>query len=113
MRASSRDADILSQPGMRKQYSAYPSKHQHHVFPQEQELQDWFNQRFKGTSEDIHENTLYLSEGEHGAIHKTGKGAVVKGVREPDLKGWNQEWKDFKRNNELASPQEIYEEAGR
>jgi hypothetical protein len=108
---SASDADIISQPGMREQYRAYPSKPQHHVFPQE--LESWFKERFKGTREDIHQYTLYLSEGEHQAIHKSGKGGVAKGVQEPDLKGWNQEWKDFKRNHPTASPQQIFEEAGR
>ena len=104
------DADVLSQPGMRRQFKVYPAKPQHHVFPQE--LRSWFEERFKGTSEDIHEYTVYLSEGEHQAIHKAGKGGVVKGVQQPDLKGWNQEWKDFKRDYPNASPQMIFEKAG-
>ena len=55
---------------------------------------------------------MYLSEGEHQAVHKAGKGAV-KGVKEADLKGWNQEWKDFKGDHPFASQQEIFEEGGR
>ena len=105
------DVDILSQPGMRKQYKAYPRMPQHHVFPQE--LSAWFEARFKGTSENIHDYTVYLSEGEHQAIHQTGKGGAVKGIQEPDLKGWNQEWKDFAAKHPNASPQMIFEEAGR
>jgi hypothetical protein len=105
------DVDVTSQPGMRRQSKAYPAKPQHHVFPQE--LRSWFEERFKGTSENIHDYTVYLSEGEHQAIHKSGKGGVVKGVQEADLKGWNQEWKDFKRDNPTAPPQMIFEEAGR
>ena len=104
------DVDVTSQPGMRRQSTAYPAKPQHHVFPQE--LRSWFEERFKGTSENIHDYTVYLSEGEHQAIHKAGKGEVVKGVQEADLKGWNQEWKDFKRDYPTASPQMIFEKGG-
>jgi hypothetical protein len=104
------DVDVTSQPGMRRQFQAYPAKPQHHVFPQE--LRSWFEERFKGTSEDIHDYTLYLSEGVHQATHKAGQGGVVKGVQEADLKGWNQEWKDFKRDYPNASPQLIFEKAG-
>jgi hypothetical protein len=107
---SASDADVVSQRGMHQQHRAYPSTPQHHVFPQE--LESWFKERFKGTGENIHEYTVFISEGEHQAIHKAGKGSVVKGVQEPDLKGWNQEWKDFKQNNPNASPQAIFEKAG-
>jgi hypothetical protein len=105
------DTDTLSQPGIRRQSRSYPSAPQHHVFPQE--LKKWFEERFAGLNEDIDEYTVFLSEGEHQAIHKAGKGGVVKGVVEPDLKGWNQEWKDFKGVHPKATPQEIFEEAGR
>jgi hypothetical protein len=104
------DADVLSQEGTNRQAVAYRAGDQHHIFPQE--LEDWFNERFRGT-EDIHEYTVTISEGEHGAIHTTAKGGIVKGVQEPDLVGWNQEWKVFKEAHPLATPQEIFEEAGR
>lgn len=108
---STHDADVLDQPGIRKQDSAYPSAHQHHVFPQE--LRAWFTKQFEAVNESIDEYTVYLSEGEHQAVHKRGQGANVKGKQEPDLKGWNQEWKDFRAANENATPQQIFEEAGR
>jgi len=108
---SAHDADVLSEPGARKQYQAYPSAHQHHLFPQE--LKGWFAERFAGLKEDIHDYTVYLSEGEHSAVHTRGEGKVVRGVKEPDLKGWNQEWKDFKNDHPQATPQEIFEKAGR
>ncbi len=106
-----RDEEILAQPGMRTQYKAYPGPPQHHVFPQE--LKKWFEQRFRGTSENIHDYTIYLSEGEHQAIHVSRKGGVLKGQQQPDLTGWNQEWKDYKRDHPNATPQMIFEEAGR
>jgi hypothetical protein len=105
------DEDALSQRGMREAI-AYRRGDQHHIFPQETELQNWFNERFKG-QEDIHEYTVTLGEGEHGAIHQTAQGAMVKGVQEPDLVGWNQEWKNFKKAYPRATPQQIFEEAGR
>ena len=53
----------------------------------------------------IHEYTVYLSEGEHQAIHKTRKGGVVNGVQDPILRDWNQEWKEFKGDFPDATPQ--------
>jgi len=108
--ASLHDEDLLKTRGMRRQTQAYPRAHQHHVFPQE--LKAWFDERFKGT-EDIHEYTVYISQGEHEAVHAEGKGGTVKGVKEPDLIGWNQEWKSFRDAHPAATPQEIFEEAGR
>jgi hypothetical protein len=108
--ASEHDADILSQPGSYRQNRAYPSAHQHHIFPQE--LRAWFAERFNGSKENIDEYTVYLSEGEHTAIHSRGEGGTVKGVQEADLKGWNREWKDFMTKNPKATAQQIFEEAG-
>jgi len=113
-RPSEHDVDVLAQPGARVQYKAYPSAHQHHLFPLEE--QAWFEERFAsvpGVKEDIHDYTVYVSEGEHRAIHSTAKGGVVKGVKEPDLKGWNKEWKEFKKAYGQASPQQIFEHAAR
>jgi hypothetical protein len=107
---SAHDVDILSQPGARKQYTAYPSAHQHHLFPQE--FKSWFDKKFGGIH-DIHEYTVYISEGEHGAIHASGKGKVVRNVQEPDLTGWNKDWKTFIDTHGTATPQQIFEEAGR
>jgi len=108
---SASDADVLAQEGMAWQGRAFPSAHKHHVFPQELEV--WFEKKFRGSSESIHEYTLVLSEGPHQAIHKSAKGKVVKGVKEPDLIGWNQEWKNFKTNHGDATVPQIFEEAGR
>lgn len=94
------DADILSQHGVQKR-TAYPSEHQHHLFPQE--LRTWFEK----AGIKIDEHTVFLSEGIHQALH-------LKGV---NLKGWNQEWKDFKANFEAnlqdATEQQIFEKAGK
>jgi hypothetical protein len=117
---SEHDADVLAQQGARRQIRAYPSAHQHHIFPQA--LRAWFEERFGGLKEDIDEYTVYLSEGEHTAVHSKGKGGsvrvrgeggTVQRVKEPDLKGWNQEWEDFKRKYGQATPEQIFEEGGR
>jgi hypothetical protein len=94
--ASIEDADILSQRGAYKQTRAYPGQHQHHVFPQE--MRDWF--KAKGVT--IDEYTVFISEGEHQAIHL-----------KKNFKGWNQEWKDFIDTHPNATEQQVFEEAGR
>ena len=115
------DAEALAQPGVRRA-NAYAGKHQHHVFPQEAELQAWFEERFAGSGENIHEYTVYLSEGEHQAVHLDqtrykGKPVTLTARdialgRQP-YRGWNNDWKAFKAAHANATAQEIFEEAGR
>jgi uncharacterized lipoprotein (TIGR02269 family) len=71
----------------------------HHIFPQAQELRDWFHAR--GVP-DIHQYTLVIPEHVHIRIHSRGpKGGL-----------WNQAWRDFKDARPNASPEAIYRHAG-
>lgn len=117
------DADALAQSGMRRS-AAYAGQHQHHIFPQEAELQTWFEERFAASnvSEDIHEYTVYLSEGDHQVVHLDqtkykGKPVTLSrreiAMGKKPYAGWNNDWKAFKAANEEATAQQIFEEAGR
>ncbi|WNG32787.1 TIGR02269 family lipoprotein [Archangium violaceum] len=71
----------------------------HHLFPQAQELREWFHAR--GVP-DIHQYTLLIPEHVHIRIHSSGpKGGL-----------WNQAWRDFKDARPNASPEAIYRHAG-
>jgi len=71
----------------------------HHLFPQAQELREWFHAR--GVP-DIHQYTLLIPEHVHIRIHSSGpKGGL-----------WNQAWLNFKRARPNAFPEEIYRHAG-
>ncbi len=84
-----------------------PSLHQlppgryvrHHIFPQAQDLRTWFEQQ---GVENIHNFTLVIPEHLHRHIH----GGGARGGR------WNEAWREYKENNPLASPAEIYRHAG-
>ncbi|MCP3136806.1 SitA6 family polymorphic toxin lipoprotein [Pyxidicoccus xibeiensis] len=70
----------------------------HHIFPQAQEFREWFIER--GVK--IHDYTMPLPYNLHREIHRVGgRGGQ-----------WNQDWRDFKRANPFATPEEIYQYAG-
>jgi len=70
----------------------------HHIFPQEQELKDWFE--IQGVK--IHNYTMPIPRDVHHRIHSVGgRGGA-----------WNQAWHDFKLHNPGASPLEIFKHAG-
>jgi uncharacterized lipoprotein (TIGR02269 family) len=70
----------------------------HHIFPQEQELKEWF--AIKGIN--IHEFTMLLPVDEHRRIHH------------PPPKGgdWNEAWRKYKKANPNVQKEEIYRYAG-
>ncbi|NVJ14491.1 TIGR02269 family lipoprotein [Myxococcus sp. AM010] len=70
----------------------------HHIFPQERELREWFERQ--GIK--IHDYTMPIPRDVHQRIHNVGG----RGGR------WNQAWRDFKADNPLAAPVEIYKHAG-
>ncbi|AKF84132.1 hypothetical protein MFUL124B02_40475 [Myxococcus fulvus 124B02] len=70
----------------------------HHLFPQEEELRLWFEQR--GVK--IHDYTMPIPRDLHQRIHSTGgRGGQ-----------WNEAWREFKKNNPRAPPKEIFKHAG-
>jgi uncharacterized lipoprotein (TIGR02269 family) len=70
----------------------------HHIFPQETRLAEWFRER--GVK--IHDYTLPIPRDLHRHIHgNDGRGGP-----------WNQAWRDFRKANQRASPEEIYKHAG-
>jgi uncharacterized lipoprotein (TIGR02269 family) len=71
----------------------------HHIFPQAQDLQQWFHKR--GVP-DIHQFTLLIPEHVHLRIHSGG----------PRGGEWNMAWLRFKTNNPNALPEAIYRHAG-
>ncbi len=70
----------------------------HHIFPQQRELAEWF--KFKGI--DIHAFTIRLPKSFHQWLHSGG----------PDGGQWNAAWRQFKNQDEGASPEEIWRFAG-
>lgn len=71
----------------------------HHIFPQARDLRTWFEQQGVGN---IHKFTMVIPESIHQRIH----GGGARGGR------WNDAWRQYKENNPLASPAEIYRHAG-
>ncbi len=71
----------------------------HHIFPQARDLRTWFEQQ---GVQNIHNFTLVIPEHLHRRIH----GGGARGGR------WNEAWREYKENNPLASPAEIYRHAG-
>jgi len=70
----------------------------HHLFSQASDLAAWF----KKQGVNIHGFTMVIEETVHYRIHSGGPG----GGR------WNEAWRQFKRANPYASPEEIYRHAG-
>ncbi len=71
----------------------------HHVFPQAQELREWFQRQGVG---DIHEFTIVIPEYVHIRLHSGGPRGGL----------WNQAWADFKEARPNATPEAIYRHAG-
>ncbi|MCP3100948.1 TIGR02269 family lipoprotein [Myxococcus sp. K15C18031901] len=70
----------------------------HHIFPQSKDLAAWFERQ--GVK--IHNYTMPIPLSVHRRIHDgTGRGGA-----------WNDAWRDFRANNENASPVEIFKFAG-
>jgi uncharacterized lipoprotein (TIGR02269 family) len=69
----------------------------HHIFPQEQELKEWFT--VKGIN--IHEHTLFIDKELHAKLHRGPRGGP-----------WNEAWRQFKRQNEGATKEELWRHAG-
>ncbi|MFP2924280.1 TIGR02269 family lipoprotein [Pyxidicoccus sp. 3LG] len=70
----------------------------HHIFPQAGDLARWFERQ--GVK--IHDYTMPIPYELHRRIH----GGDARGGQ------WNQAWREFKAQNENASPVEIYKHAG-
>ncbi len=70
----------------------------HHIFPQSPDLAEWFARR--GVR--IHDYTLPIPRDVHLRIHRGGERGGE----------WNNAWRDFKGENENASPAEIFKHAG-
>ncbi|MCY1014997.1 TIGR02269 family lipoprotein [Pyxidicoccus sp. MSG2] len=69
----------------------------HHIFPQADDLARWFAQR--GVK--IHDYTMPIPYELHRRIHDGARGGP-----------WNNAWRHFRRQNEIATPMEIYKHAG-
>ncbi|NTX40712.1 TIGR02269 family lipoprotein [Myxococcus sp. CA033] len=70
----------------------------HHIFPQEPALKEWF----EGQGVKIHHYTMPIPRDLHHRIHNEGP----RGGR------WNQAWRDFRRDEPNASPEQIFKHAG-
>ncbi|TQF10656.1 TIGR02269 family lipoprotein [Myxococcus llanfairpwllgwyngyllgogerychwyrndrobwllllantysiliogogogochensis] len=70
----------------------------HHIFPQEQRLQDWFVRQ--GVK--IHDYTMPIPRDLHQRIHNVGGHGGQ----------WNEAWRVFIRSKPGASPEEIFKHAG-
>jgi uncharacterized lipoprotein (TIGR02269 family) len=68
----------------------------HHLFPQQQELKEWFES--KGI--DIHQYTILIDTELHHRIHKGPEGGP-----------WNAAWRGFKNAHFNATPEEIWAHA--
>jgi uncharacterized lipoprotein (TIGR02269 family) len=66
----------------------------HHIFPQQEELARWF--KLKGI--DIHAFTIVLRQSVHTMLHSGG----------PKGGQWNEAWRQFKEQNDGASPKDIW-----
>ena len=69
----------------------------HHLSPQADDLARWFVQR--GVK--IHDYTMPIPRELHRRIHDGARGGP-----------WNDAWRQFRRQNEIATPMEIYKHAG-
>lgn len=69
----------------------------HHIFPQAPDLAAWFHRQ----GINIHQYTLLISRPVHLRIHSGGS----RGGR------WNEEWRQFTRSHDTASPEEIWQHA--
>ena len=70
----------------------------HHIFPQSQDLAEWFERR--GVK--IHNYTMPIPLHVHRRIHDgNGRGGA-----------WNDAWREFKARNQNAPPTEIFKFAG-
>ncbi|NTX37366.1 TIGR02269 family lipoprotein [Myxococcus sp. CA033] len=72
----------------------------HHIFPQANDLAAWFERQ--GLK--IHHYTMPIPLSVHRRIHDgtgTGRGGA-----------WNEAWREFRANNENASPMEMFKFAG-
>ena len=69
----------------------------HHIFPQEQELREWFT--LKGIN--IHEATLLLEVDLHRRIHDGPRGGP-----------WNAAWRRFKSEHPEATREQVWLHAG-
>jgi uncharacterized lipoprotein (TIGR02269 family) len=70
----------------------------HHIFPQAEDLARWFERQ--GVK--IHAFTMPIPRDLHRRIHGND------GLGGP----WNQAWRDFRKGNQRATPEEIYKHAG-
>ncbi|MBZ4419177.1 TIGR02269 family lipoprotein [Myxococcus sp. RHSTA-1-4] len=77
-----------------------PRLQKHHIFPQAEELAQWF----KGRGINIHEYTLLIPEYVHRRIHGGGPSGGL----------WNEAWREFIRSNQLRNVprEEIFRHAG-
>jgi uncharacterized lipoprotein (TIGR02269 family) len=66
----------------------------HHIFPQQDELARWF----KIKNIDIHAFTIVLRRSVHTMLHSGG----------PKGGQWNESWRQFKEQNDGASPEAIW-----
>lgn len=71
----------------------------HHIFSQAEDLRLWFHQQ---GLPNIHHFTIIIPEHVHIRIHSGGPRGGL----------WNEAWREFKRNNPRAPPEEIYRHAG-
>ncbi|RYZ37788.1 MAG: TIGR02269 family lipoprotein [Myxococcaceae bacterium] len=72
----------------------------HHLYPQERMLAEFFRQQ---AHINVHDFTMIIPRAEHLRLHGAG------GRGGP----WNKAWRDFARNNPLATPKEVQEQLTR
>lgn len=70
----------------------------HHLFSQAPDLAQWF--RLRGVN--IHDFTMVIAESVHHRIHSGGPRGGL----------WNEAWRQFRKANEYATPEQIYRHAG-
>ena len=100
---------------LNKQVSVYkkytgkdPTGHVHHGLPEEAELKEWF---VKQGITDIDDGRYYFDIPPEKHIYKSGNGIHTNTNRAG--KTWNASWKDFKKANPNATPEEIEAELDR
>ena len=71
----------------------------HHIFPQAQDLREWFQQQ---GVKNIHDFTMVIPEHIHHRIHGGG----------PSGGRWNEAWRTFMKRRPRAPAEEIYRHAG-
>ena len=83
-----------------------PKINQQHIFPKQ--FDDFFRQ--KGI--DINEFCVKMEQSEHlRGVH--GRGGFVGSGNEFLQGNWNKKWKEFIDNNRNASPEQIFQQAGK